>query len=199
MRPELAAAFVASFVAGLFGLIPLMVQIATTRVQRRDRMTRLNHLRAELELLEHLHTLQGKVGTTDEAAKPQTNQVISDTLSKVLEQYNNLSEIAPSRVVGGKPPSRRQLSFFRRAFLLYNPHTISGWILHTLFYMIATIFVFYCIGELSGFFYSDSIGTTLFYMGVYVVVFAIPLLILQRLARRNAAQIAAQPEESDGT
>jgi hypothetical protein len=188
-----------ALVAGLFGLVPLTVQIATTRAQRRDRMTRLNHLWAELELLEHLHTLQGKVGATDEAAKPQTDQVISDTLSKVLEQYNNLSEIAPSTVVGGKPPSGRQLSFFRRAFLLYNPHTISGWILHTLFYMIATIFVFYCIGELSGFFYSDSIGTTLFYMGVYVVVFAIPLLILQRLARRNAAQSAAQPEESDGT
>ena len=144
----------------------------------------------------HLHTLQGKVGTTDEAAKPQTNQVISDTLSKILEQYNNLSEIAPSRVVGGKPPSRRQLSFFRRAFLLYNPHTFFGWTLHTLFYMIATIFVFYCIAELSGLFYR---GTTLFYMGVYVVVFGIPLLILQRLARRNAAQSAAQLEESDGT
>jgi hypothetical protein len=182
MKPEL----VATLVAGLFGLIPLMVQIATTRAQRRDRMTRLNHLRAELELLEHLHTLQGKVGAADESAKPQTNQVISDSLSNVLEQYNNLSEIAPSRVVGGKPPSRRQLSFFRRAFLLYNPHTISGWILHTLFYMIATIFVFYCVGELSGIFYH---GTTLSYMGVYVVVFGIPLLILQRLARRNAARL----------
>jgi hypothetical protein len=192
MSAELAVALV----AGLFGLVPLMVQIATTRAQRRDRMSRLNQLQAELELLEHLHTLQGKVGTTDEAAKPQTNQVISDTLSKILEQYNNLSEIAPSRVVGGKPPSRRQLSFFRRAFLLYNPHTFFGWTLHTLFYMIATIFVFYCIAELSGLFYR---GTSLFYMGVYVVVFGIPLLILQRLARRNAAQSAAQLEESDGT
>src|SRR5215211_5140234 len=100
MSAELAV----TLVAGLFGLVPLIVQIATTRAQRRDRMTRLNQLRAELELLEHLHTLQGKVGTTDEAAKPQTNQVISDTLSKILEQYNNLSEIAPSRVVGGKHP-----------------------------------------------------------------------------------------------
>jgi hypothetical protein len=158
MSAELAVALV----AGLFGLVPLMVQIATTRAQRRDRMSRLNQLQAELELLEHLHTLQGKVGTTDEAAKPQTNQVISDTLSKILEQYNNLSEIAPSRVVGGKPPSRRQLSFFRRAFLLYNPHTIFGWTLHTLFYMIATIFVFYCIAELSGLFYR---GTSFFIWG----------------------------------
>ena len=56
MSTELTVALV----AGLFGLVPLTVQIATTRAQRRDRMTRLNHLRAELELLEHLHTLQGR-------------------------------------------------------------------------------------------------------------------------------------------
>src|SRR5688572_5370595 len=139
MSTELAVALV----EGVFGLAPLMVQIVTTRAQRRDRMSRLNQLQAELELLERLHTLQGEVSATDEAANPQTDPVIRNSLSKVLEQYNNLSEIAPSRVVGGKPPSRRQLSFFRRAFLLYNPHTISGWILHTLFYMIATIFVYY--------------------------------------------------------
>jgi hypothetical protein len=182
-------------VAGLFGLVPLIVQIASTIAQRRDRMTRLNQLRAELELLERLHTLQGEVSTTDEATKLPTNVVIRDSLSKVLDQYNKLSEIAPSTVVGGKPPSTQQLSFFRRAFLLYNPHTISGWILHTLFYMIATIFVFLWIGELSGFFLSDSIGTTLSYMAGDVVVYGIPLLILQRLARRNAARNAARLEE----
>src|SRR5215204_4388954 len=139
MRPELTAAFVASFVAGLFGLVPLMVQIASTRAQRRDRMTRLNHLRAELELLERLHTLEGKVSATDEAAKPRTSLVISDALSNLWDQYNQLSEIAPSTVVGGKEPSPRQLSFLRRVFLLYNPRTTLGWILHTLFYTCAII------------------------------------------------------------
>jgi hypothetical protein len=97
MRTELAVAIV----AGLFGLVPLMVQIVSPRAQRRDRMTRLNQLRAELELLERLHTLQGEVSATDEATKPPTNVVIRDSLSKVLNQYNKLSEIAPSTVVGG--------------------------------------------------------------------------------------------------
>ena len=107
MRPELAVAFV----AGLFGLIPLMVQIASTRAQRRDRMTRLNHLRAEQELLERLHTLQGKVSARDEAAKPQTKLVISDSLSKLLDQYNELAEIAPPAIATPMPdpytPTRR--------------------------------------------------------------------------------------------
>jgi hypothetical protein len=187
--------FTVAIVAGLFGLVPFMAQIVSRRAQRRDRMTRLNQLRAELELLERLHTLQGEVSATDEATKPPTNVVIRDALRKVLDQYNKLAEIAPSTVVGRKPPSTQQLSFFRRAFLLYNPHTIFGWTLHTLFYMIATIFVFYFISQLFGFFYPVSIGTKLLYLGGYVVGFGIPLLILQRLARRNAARNAAQLEE----
>jgi len=191
MSTELAVALV----AGLFGLVPLMVQIATTRAQRRDRMTRLNHLRAELELLEHLHTLQGEVITTDEAAKPRTNDVIRDSLSKVLEQYNNLSEIAPSTVVGGKAPPRQQLSFLRRALLLYNPRATSGWVLHTLFYMLAIIFV--AFGWLSDLYelFSGHIGFALSDMVLDVVVFGIPLLIIQRLARRNAARHATRLEE----
>jgi hypothetical protein len=101
MRTELAVALV----AGLFGLIPLMVQIVSTRAQRRDRSYRLNQLQAELELLERLHALQGKVGAPGEAATPPTNLVISDSLRKVLDQYNKLSEIAPSAVGGRKQPS----------------------------------------------------------------------------------------------
>jgi hypothetical protein len=100
--PNMSKELTVPLVAGLFGLVTLMVQIAvqiaTTRVQRRDRMFRLNQLKAELELLERLHTLQGEVSATDEAAKPQTDPVIRDSLSKVLEQYNKLSEFPPSAV-----------------------------------------------------------------------------------------------------
>jgi hypothetical protein len=137
MSTELAVALV----AGVFGLAPLMVQIVTTRSQRRDRMSRLNQLHAELELLERLHTLQGEVSATDEAAKPQTDPVIRDSLSKVLEQYNKLSEIPPSVVDSDKMPPPRRLSFFRRVFRLYRPRTISGWIVSTLVYMVVSYVV----------------------------------------------------------
>jgi hypothetical protein len=193
MRPELAVAFV----AGLFGLIPLMVQIASIRAQRRDRMTRLNHLRAELELLERLHTLQGKVNAGDDASKPRTNLIISDSLSKLLDEYHKLSEIAPSAVGGGKRPSARQLSFLRRAFLLYNPRTTSGWILHTLFYFLSLTAVGLYIASLivSLIFYSDDPR-----IGQYIVaglIIGIALLVIQRLARRNATRNAARLEEPD--
>jgi hypothetical protein len=198
MTPEITGALV----AGLFGLVPLMVQIVSTRAQRRDRMSRLNQLRAELELLERIHTLQGEVSATDEATKPQTDLVISDSLRKLFEQYNELSEITPSAVVGGKQPAPRRLSFLRRAFLLYYPHTTSGWILHTLFYMIAIIYVmWFLLAVISAILLEDPSGRVndlvdaLLGFAFLAVLFGIPLLIIQRLATRNAARSAAQLEE----
>jgi hypothetical protein len=77
----------------------------------------------------------GEVSATDEAAKAQTDPVIRDSLSKVLEQYNKLSEIPPSAVGSDKASPPRQLSRFRRVFRLYRPRTISGWIVSTLVYI----------------------------------------------------------------
>lgn len=154
-------------------------------------MTRLNHLRAELEFLEQLNTLQGQVSAGDEASKPRTNLIISNALSNLLDQYNELSEIAPSAVGGGKQPSAQRLSFLRRAFLLYYPHTTSGWIWHTIFY-------FWGLAGVGGYIASlvvalaqppydrgDLVGTYII-AALYV---GFPLLIIQRLARRNAAQL----------
>jgi hypothetical protein len=185
----------AAFLAGLFGLIPLIVQIVSTRAQRKDRMTRLNHLRAELELLERIHTLQGQVGARDEAAKPQTKLVVSDRLSNLLDQYKKLSEIAPSTIVGGKQPSPQQLSFFRRAFLLYNPRTTSGWILHTLFYMFSIIFWFMFLVGVFAIGWEFGIDDFFLFAGVFLIPIGIALLIIQRFARRNAARNATQLEE----
>jgi Flp pilus assembly protein TadB len=111
-----------------------------------------------------------------------------------LEQYNELAEITPSSVVGGKQPSREQLSFLRRAFLIYNPHTTSGWIWHTLFYMFASIFVFVVFIAVA---LAFQIGWTAFLVSIliYVLPVCIALLIIQRRARRNALRSAAQLEE----
>ncbi len=182
MRTELAVALV----AGLFGLIPLMVQLVSTRAQRRDRVYRLNQLQAELELLERLHALQGKVGAPGESTKPQTNLVISDSLGKLLDQYNKLSEIAPSAIGGRKQPSARQLSFLRRAFLLYSPQTTSGWVLHTLFYVWGFVFVGATL--MLPIIFGDLVSIVVGFI-FEAAIFGIPLLIIQRFARRNAVQI----------
>jgi len=160
-------------------------------------MTRLNQLRAELEFLERLHALEGKVGAQDEAAKSRNDLAIGDSLSNLWDQYNKLSALAPSTVVGDKQPSS-QLPFLRRTFLLYTPHTTSGWILHTLFYMFGIFFVFVVFITVA---LAVEVGMGAFLTStiIYVIPVGFVLLICQRRARRNATHIAAQPEESDGT
>ncbi len=177
------------FVAGFFGLIPLIVQLATTRAQRKERGTRINNLRAELEFLVQLNELHEKVGATDETAKSQTNLVISDSLDKLLNQYNRLSHLPPSAAAGGEQSSPRQLSFFRRAFLLYVPQTSSGWVLHTLFYVVAFYIVSLSLIAILFFDLGDILET-----GLFVIPLSVALLILQRFARRNATHNATQFE-----
>lgn len=192
-RPNVSTQLLVALVPGLFGLVPLIVQTVTARAQRRDRMTQLNQLRAELEILERLHTIQEKVGASGEAANGQTTIDINDALSRVLDQYNKLAELAPSDVVGSKQRSTQQLSFLRRVFLLYDPPTNLGWMLHTLFYMLAFILVSYSLTAAIFFDWGDILEAAL----LIGIPGSIALLVTQRLARHNAAYNTRQLEESD--
>jgi len=195
-------ALVITFVAGCFGLIPLMWQISVTRAQRRDRMTRLSHPRAELELLERLNALQGAVSAGDEAAKRKLDLTISNAISYVMGQYNALAEIAPSKIassteVAGKQRSPREISFLRRAFLLYDPDSALGWILHTVFYVVLFVFTSMLIYDLFNPTYDPETGTNEFWyllIGLTVIL-GPPLLIVQRIARHHSKPRPAPEEE----
>jgi len=178
-----------ALVAGLFGLVPIMVQIATTIAQRRDKATRLNHLRAELEFLERLNTLHAQFGAGDEDAQRRVNTRISSAVSNLLDQYSTLVETERTAVVGRKPPYHPKPSFFRRAFLLYSPNTAVGWVLHTFFYMFGLVFVTWSLFALVG---GSSGGYDALDLAVWALLatpLIIVLLIVRRLARRNAAQL----------
>jgi len=77
--------------------------------------------------------------------------------------------------------------------LLYKPETLTGWLLHTLFYVFGIIFVIVMLVVLSG---PETPSGEDALMGV-ITIFAVPigitLLIIQRLARR----IALRSETSD--
>ena len=83
MRTEVVVALL----AGLFGLAPIMLQVATARAQRKDKSTRLNNLRAELEFLERLGALHEQVVAGDDPARLQTKVKISDAASGLLDGH----------------------------------------------------------------------------------------------------------------
>ena len=185
MSTEVAVALV----AGLFGLVPVTVQIATARAQRKDKTVRLNHLRAELEFLERLHTLHAQLGAANEDAQGQIKSMVSSSVIKLLNQYSTLPETARPAVAGGKPPSRQELSLLRRMFLLYSPNTVSGWILHTLFYVVGLILVTACLSFLFLTAIGDYASGDIAILVISLVIYGLPLLLIHRLARRNAAKL----------
>jgi hypothetical protein len=178
------------FVAGLFGLIPLMVQLATARAQRKDKTARLNNLRSELEFLERLNTLHAQIGASNEDAQRQVNSVISSAVSKLLDQYSALSE--PARPgAAGEQPFEEKPSFVKRMFLLYTPHTSAGWFFHTVFYVVGFIFLAMFLIELA---IPDGRVKAALAVGIF---FGIPLVLLQRLARRQDRLDTARLQEPD--
>jgi hypothetical protein len=180
-----------ALVAGLeFGLVPAMLQITATMLQRRDKATRLNNPRAELEFLERLNTLHTQFVAGDEDAQRQASIRISEAVTNLLEQYSTLVERDRAAVDGGKPPSQVQPPFFRRVFLLYWPDTTAGRVLHTAFYMLGLVFVtwtsFFAAGGAPPGGYSSWDVTT------WVVIAAplvIGLLIIRGRARRSTVQL----------
>jgi hypothetical protein len=184
--------------AGLFGLVPVMVQVITARAQRRDAITRLNNLRTELEFLERLSTLQEKIGAgDDDTAQPQLQSKIRTGVSSLLERYDALPEPVPT-LAGAKPPSQRspqQLSLIRRALLLYTPETLLGWLLHTFFYILTFILIaelYIAIFDRPEAEYLATVALSV----VFIVFLGVPILIIHRVARYIALRQEAPKSEA---
>jgi hypothetical protein len=103
--------------------------------------------------------------------------------------YEPIADTSRDTVVGRKQPPQQKPSFFRRTFLLYSPNTTVAWILHTLFYIFALMFIAASLATLADPYDPDTgenIAGTLF--AFWILIFGVPLLVIQRLARRVAAR-----------
>lgn len=179
-----------ALLAGMFGLAPIMLQVATARAQRKDKTARPNHLRAELEFLERLGTLHEQVVTREDPARLQTKARIGEAANNLLDEYKALPRATGPSLEGARRSSEqtsKQFSIFRRMFLIYAPETLVGWVLHTLFYVLALILISLTllgtVGTEQG-----LAGGLLTSLAVWGVIVGIPLLIVQRLARRYGDQ-----------
>lgn len=188
-----------ALMAGSFGLVPVMLQWFATISQRRDRSTRLNNLRTELDFLERLSAVHETTGVEDGLTPQQTKLKIYNAVSDLLEQYSALpKDVRPTAGADRRSVERRTL--FRRVFLLYTPETMLGWVLHSIFYVLLIVILTLLI---SGFFNpptDNETGANEFgYLLIgLVIIFALPLLILHRLARRQAARPeASAPHVAD--
>lgn len=158
-------------------------------------MSRLELLRAEIEFLERMHALGGKVGAQDEAeaANSRTGLAIGDSFDALWDRYNKLPELAPPAGTADKGTLSQRRSLLKRAFLLYTPQTAMGWVFHTLFYMFVILFAFVLSGAVALAAGGYWVGAAQV-MGFYGIPFGIALFIFQRRARQDATRSAPQPE-----
>ena len=123
-----------AIIGGFLGLIPLVVQVISNRSKRKSHGHRLASLAAELEFLEkwtHLRKEHQTDGVLTQANSPDAG-VVSE-LERILTQYQSLK----LRKEEHEKKHIHDVSFLRRAFLLFLPASARGWIYHTVYYVLA--------------------------------------------------------------
>jgi|GEM_PF-2364423 len=174
-------------VAGLFGLLPVLLQWLGSIASRRDRATRLKTLRAELDFLEQWQSLRATVAPG--AGNPpqfEGGDSVQAELDGLLQEYRDLAHLRRS----GSEASDPSGSFIRRLFLLYRPATAIGWLWHTLFYgLLIAALAFLAVGFLhDGFSVDFATG-----FAGSVVIFGPPLFVVHLLAGRSHRATEAEP------
>lgn len=183
---------VVATVAGLFGLLPVLLQWLGTIANRRDRATRLKNLRSELEFLEQWQSLRATVAPgAGNPPQAEGGESVQAELDGLLQEFHDLVHLRRSGPKASDPSG----SFIRRLFLLYRPRTALGWLWHTLFYgVLIAALAFLTVGFLqdgfSGEFATGFTGS--------VVVFGLPLFVAHLLAARSHRAAVSAGERVEG-
>jgi hypothetical protein len=117
-------------VAGLFGLIPALLQWVSERSKSRSRNGQLSRLLSELQYLNEWAKIA--IIFKDTGAPHQDTKIFT---SLEVELKKNLAEYASLREEVQKTPlPAAEISSIRRYLLLFPPSGFKGWLVHSIFY-----------------------------------------------------------------
>jgi len=171
-----------AMIAGLFGLIPVILQWLSGRRKTRSYEHKLSTLSKELELLEKLISVCN-LGTENDDYQGSNDAVkrYKEEAERIFVEYKSLQENDLEQ-----KPAPFEISFIRRAFLLFLPVTTMGWLLHTLFYFLMTFMLVMILPEWESPTIDPETGENQFtslLIGL-AVIFGPIFIILQRSAIR---------------
>ena len=131
-RAHLIDKLLVAAVAGLFGFLPVLLQWMSARAAAKSRASRITLLSEELKFLEQWVNLSN-VGSHEEQSRerPPVPEAIQIDLANILSEYRSLRE---QELKGQARP--QNVSFVRRALLLFRPSTRLGWLIHSTFYFL---------------------------------------------------------------
>ena len=194
---ELLEKLLMAVVAGLFGLVPVIVQLVSARSQSKSRSNHITRLSTELEFLNKLSELSrthAGVLPAERAAQPLD---VQPDLSNLLLDYRKVRQgPVPVRAPDTAP------SFAARALLLFVPPTAAGWAIHSAFYFLVISATFAVVSDLQAPTYDPETGANEFpnlVVGLLVLL-GPPLFMLRRAAlrlRERAHPVAATPAAAE--
>ncbi|MBN1661494.1 MAG: hypothetical protein JXA93_24085 [Anaerolineae bacterium] len=190
-------------VGAIAGLLPIVL---TTLISWMDRRTRLSKQTQALNLAQkRVEFLSGWLKAQELLCSPQEWEQLKRSASEELVALRqHLTDILeeeqrrPIEVAEERSP-------VQKLFLLYRPRTASGWILHTLFYMFAsitTLYVIYMLWPMEGWSWTfdafvESAIVTL--VGVTIALFFRRLAVAadRRAEQQLALWLAAKTGEEE--
>jgi len=176
-----------SIVAGLFGLIPLILQWLSDRSKTKSKHDRILKFSNELEFLEKWVNLYSESLTNEKTQQVQmAPQSVQSDLERILAEYRYLRE--ESELGEQERPSK--VSFIRRMLLLFRPSTEKARLIHSIFYFLLIFAIAMLVSDLQSPTFDPQTGENEFgdlLLGI-IIFLGPPLLLLQRAAIRLRAQ-----------
>jgi hypothetical protein len=119
-------------ITGIVGLFPLLantlISIFQGRTSRAHRDDAITVAKQRIEFLDSWIKSQESVSTAEHLA--ELKQIASEELDDIRRGV--LTALATT---AAKPSRAADRHAVQRLFLMYRPHSIAGWVWHTLFYM----------------------------------------------------------------
>jgi hypothetical protein len=172
-----------AMIAGLFGLLPALMQFLSQRASARSHNNHIARLMSELEFLERVSSL------SKGAESPRLD--VNQDAARILGEYRALRE-GEAKAKAAQGPVK--VSFVRRLLLLFTPPTATGWVLHTVFYVLLIFIGAMLISDYQNPTYDPTTGENEFiYLVIGIVVIFGPILFFLRRAAVRQLDRHARP------
>ncbi len=176
--------------AAIIGLTPVFLNWLNERSSVAAKKKSIEQAKQQVELWEMWLKAQREV-TSDDRYKELKNE-ISQRLDSLLQK-----SIEVEKQEEDKKDGVENHFFLQKLFLLYMPHTPSGWIFHTLFYITISFASMMSLGlsidkngEASWDFFKEDLAMNIAILLFFVII----AIIFQRLARHSEIHYAKKAE-----
>lgn len=126
-------------VGALIGLIPTLLTLFFSWVEKRTLVEKQNRVLSLAK--QRVEFLTAWAKAQESLCTPERYQELQARLSHDLDQILDNARQVMVDQVELHTTKRTQRNFLQRWFLLYPPRSVAGWVWHTIFYMLAGIFL----------------------------------------------------------